>query len=275
MQRRWYITSIFEALAGASSIATLLSFMFKIEFMFCCGVIMLVLIGLICYVYAEYQNWIIRKLALKINDCTRLTIEEGDLFEGGDIVLVPVNEYFDVHVGDKIVDPTSIHGVFINTIWKGDSKDLYDNHIKPALTNMQTSYIGTVKREPWFCNNEKYKLGTCIDIERDGKTYVLFALTHFDDKNHAYVSRSEYHDVLIEVMKHVNSICESKTVNIPLFGTGLSRLQSKPMQVLHYMVDCLKFECSNLDFIGGLHIKILSLDKTEINLRYIDDIFKK
>lgn len=275
MQRRRYITSIFEALAGASSIATLLSFMFKIEFKFCCGVIMLVLIGLICYVYAEYQNWIIRKLGLKINDCTRLTIEEGDLFEGGDIVLIPVNEYFDVHVGDKIVDPTSIHGVFINKVWKGDAKDLYDNHITAALANKQDCYVTTVNRQPWFCNKKKYKLGTCIDIERHGKTYVLFALTHFDDKNHAYVSRSEYHDVLIKVMKHVNCICESKTVNIPLFGTGLSRLQSKPLQVLHYMVDCLKFECSNMDFIGGLHIKILSLDKTEIDLRYIDDIFKK
>ena len=275
MQRRKYITSIFEALAGASSIATLLSFMFKIEFKFCCGVIMLVLIGLVCYVYAEYQNWTIRKLVLKINDCTRLTIEEGDLFEDGDIVLIPVNEYFDVHVGDKIVDPTSIHGVFINKVWKGDAKDLYDNYIAAALANKQDCYVTTVIRQPWFCNKKKYKLGTCIDIERNGKTYVLFALTHFDDKNHAYVSRSEYHDVLIKVMKHVNSICESKTVHIPLLGTGLSRLQSKPLQVLHYMLDCLKFECSNLDFIGGLHIKILSLDKTEINLRYIDDIFKK
>lgn len=50
------MASIFEALAAASSIATLLSFMFKIEFVFCCGVIMLVLIGLVCYVYAELDN---------------------------------------------------------------------------------------------------------------------------------------------------------------------------------------------------------------------------
>lgn len=275
MQTRKYIASVFEALAAASSIATLLSFMFKIEFKFCCGVIMLVLIGLVCYLYAEYQNWVIRKLILSINDSTKLTVEEGDLFVGGDIVLIPVNEYFDVHVGDKIVDPTSIHGVFINKIWKGDSEDLYENHIMPALAEKSDSYLGAVERKPWFCNKPKYKLGTCIDIERDGKTYVLFAFTHFDEDNHAYVSRSEFHDVLVDVMKHVNKVCESKVINIPLFGTGLSRLQSHPMQVLHYMVDCLKFECSNMDFLGGLHIKILSLDRAEVDLRYINDIFKQ
>lgn len=274
MQRRKYIASIFEALAAASSIATLLSFMFKIEFAFCCGLIMLVIIGLICYVYAEYQNWEKKSITLAINESTKLTIEEGDLFAKGDIILIPVNEYFDVHVGDRIVDPTSIHGIFINKIWNGNAKDLYDKHIKPELSKLPNSLVGTENRNQWYCNNDKYKLGTCIDITRDEKTYVLFALTHFNEKNHAYVSRTEFHDVLVELMKHVNDMCESKVVNMPLFGTGLSRLQSKPMQVLHYIVDCLRFECSGMDYIGGLHIKILSLDEMKVDLRYIDDIFK-
>lgn len=275
MQRRKYTASVFEALAAASSVATLLSFVFKFEFAVCCGIILLVIIGLVCYVYAEYQNWPMKSVILSINDCTKLTIEEGDLFCGGDIVLIPVNEYFDVHVGDGIVDPTSIHGVFINKIWNKDADDLYQNQIKPELAKQGDNLIGKYTRSDWYCNEEKYKLGTCINVERDGITYVLFALTHFNDKNHAFVSRTEYHDVLIKVMQYVNGMCESKIVNMPLFGTGLSRLQSKPMQVLHYMVDCLRFECSDMDFLGGLHIKILSLDKVGVDLNYINDIFKK
>lgn len=272
---RRYISSIFEALAALSSIATLLSFMFTIKFALCCSIILLVFIALCSYAYAEYQNWPLKKIEIPINDDTILYIEEGDLFADGDIFLIPVNEYFDVHVGDGVVDPHSIHGLFINMVWQGDAEDLYNKHIISALKEVKGGPLETINRGQWYCHGDKYAMGTCVDVHRDGKIYVLFALTHFDNNNKAFVSRTEYHDVIIKLMDHVNCICERKKVCMPLFGTGLGRLQSTPMQVLHYLIDCIRFECSNMDILGGVRIKILSLDKMKIELRYIKEIFKK
>lgn len=274
MHTRNYIASIFEALAALSSIATLLSFIFNVKFALCCGIILLIGIALISYCYAEYQNWPIKQIKIPINQNTNLSVEEGDLFVGGDIILIPVNEYFDVHVGDGIVDPHCIHGIFINKVWKGDANDLYHNHILPALNQIDDKPLETVDRGLWYCHGNKYRLGTCVNVFRDGKMYVLFALTHFDNKNQAFVTRTEYHDVIIKLMQHVNRVCESKSVFMPLFGTGLSRLQSTPMQVLHYMIDCIRFECSKMSFLEGIRIRILSLDKVGIDLKYIKEIFK-
>lgn len=274
MRANKYVASAFEALAAASSIATLLSFMFNIHFSICCGIITLLVIGLITLGYAEYQNRKIKTITIPINNNTELTVEEADLFSGSDIILIPVNEYFDVHVGDGVVDPNSIHGRFINEIWRGDAEDLYQTYIRTSLARVPNMFIETVDRGRWYCHGDKYKLGSCVDVQCNGKTYVLFALTHFDNQNHAYLTRTEYHDVLISLMRHVSGICESKTVCMPLFGTGLSRLQSKTIQILHYMIDCLRFECYRMNLLGGLRIRIRSLDDAGIDLNSIKEIFK-
>jgi len=274
MRANKYVASAFEALAAASSIATLLSFMFNIQFSVCWGIITLLVIGLITLVYAEYQNRKIKTITIPINNHTELTIEEADLFSRSGIILIPVNEYFDVHVGDGVVDPNSIHGRFINEIWSGDAEDLYQTYIRTSLARVPNMFLETVDRGRWYCHGDKYKLGTCVDIQRNDKTYVLFALTHFDNQNHAYLTRTEYHDVLISLLKHVSGICESQTVCMPLFGTGLSRLQSKTTQILHYMIDCLRFECHNMNLLGGLRIRIWSLDDADIDLNIIKEIFK-
>ena len=44
----------------------------------------------------------------------KLTIKQGDLFVCNGVVLIPVNEYFDTHVGDGVINENSIHGLFIN-----------------------------------------------------------------------------------------------------------------------------------------------------------------
>ena len=53
-QRKKYTAAVFESLAASSSIATLMAFAFDIKFAVCCGIILMVIIGLVCYIYAEY-----------------------------------------------------------------------------------------------------------------------------------------------------------------------------------------------------------------------------
>lgn len=123
-QRKKYIATIFEALAATSAIATLVAFAFDVKFEACCGIILLLLIALICYIYAEYQTWQRKSVTIDVEQHLKLTISEGDLFAQEGIILIPVNEYFDVHVGDGIIDPGCIHGLFIRKYFSGKEQEL-------------------------------------------------------------------------------------------------------------------------------------------------------
>ena len=274
-QRKKYIAAIFEALAATSAIATLVAFAFDVKFEVCCGIILLLLIGLICYIYAEYQTWQRKSVTIDVEQHLKLTISEGDLFAQEGIILIPVNEYFDVHVGDGIIDPRSIHGIFIRKYFADKEQEL-NGLIQEYLSHYcQDKKVEDVEGRSSLCNKGKYQLGTCVDIAIDGKTYVLFALTHFNEKNKASVGRYELHKVIQNMMSHVSEICESRPVSMPLFGTGMSRIQRTPQRILHFIVDCIDFECSDKEIPGGLNIKILSLEDTKVNLNDIANIFEE
>lgn len=274
-QHKKYVAAIFEALAASSSIATLVAFAFDIKFAVCCGIILMVLIGLVCYIYAEYQTIQKTSVTIDVEQQLKLTISQGDLFAQNGIILIPVNEYFDVHVGNGVIDPGSIHGIFIRKYFNGCELEL--NHlIQDYLAKHCTDKkVDEVKSRESYCNSGKYQLGTCVDIKVCGKTFVLFALTHFNEKNKASVGRYELHQVIQKIMKHVSDICESQPVSMPLFGTGMSRIQRSPQRILHFIVDCIDFECSDKEIPGGLNIKILSLEDTKVNLNDIANIFEE
>ena len=89
-QRKKYVAAIFEALAASSSIATLVAFAFDIKFAVCCGIILMVLIGLVCSIYAEYQTIQKTSVTIDVEQQLKLTISQGDLFAQNGIILIPV-----------------------------------------------------------------------------------------------------------------------------------------------------------------------------------------
>lgn len=274
-QRKKYAAAVFEALAASSSIATLMAFAFDIKFAVCCGIILMVIIVLVCYIYAEYQTRQKTSVTIDVEQQLKLTISQGDLFAQNGIILIPVNEYFDVHVGDGVIDAGSIHGIFIRKYFNGREQELNDFIQDYLVKYCIDRKVDEVKGRESYCNSGKYQLGTCVDIVKDGKIFVLFALTHFNENNKASVGRYELHQVIQEFMKHVSDMCESRPVSMPLFGTGMSRIQRNPQRILHFIVDCIDFECSDKEIPGGLNIKILSLEDTKVNLNDIANIFEE
>ena len=75
-------------------------------------------------------------------------------------------------------------------------------------------------------------------------------------------------------MGHLSKVSESKTVYMPLFGTGLARMHRTHQRILTHLVDLLDFndQCS---IPGGTHIVIKSLDDAEVNLSALEEIIKK
>lgn len=54
------------------------------------------------------------KVTINVQPQLKLTIKQGDLFVCNGVVLISVNECFDTHVGDGVINENSIHGLFIN-----------------------------------------------------------------------------------------------------------------------------------------------------------------
>lgn len=273
LKERFFWKHYMTAIAALSAAATLLTALFKLEEIkdcLWCGCIGAGIVILGSFFYAYWQMLSKKKITLDLSSELKLTISEGDLFQQKGVICIPFNEYFDTHVGDGVIDEGTIHGMFINRYFKDRVPEL-DGKIREKLSQFS---CGEHKRRLDYCPNKKYDLGTCIDIRDGENTYVLFALTHFDDNDKANVGRAEYTEVIWKLMKHLTNIVEGRPVYMPLFGAGLSRLRRTPQRTLLHLVDTIDFD-DTCTIPGGLNIVIKSLKDLNVNLTTLEYIVKR
>ena len=269
------------ALGGISACAALLTLftvLFKMQFIkdcITCGIIGVIIVFGTSLIYAGWQVHSKNEISMVISSSTKLTIKVDDIFAQKGIICIPVNEYFDTHVGDGVISEASLHGKFINKYYKDRIQEL-NNKIQNELQGLAYTVHSRRRSD---CPNKQYPLGTCVDIRDGENTYVLFALTHFDDYDTANVSRAEYGMVVNELMKHIFQIAENKPVYISLFGTGFSRIQRSPQRILYQLISILDFDDRNV-FTGGINIILNSHMNNEddkdndINLTVMEHIIK-
>lgn len=266
-----FFKNFMAALAAIASVATLLSLFFAKDMSdsgWTWAIICLSFIVLICIIYASIMIKKKKHIKLNFNPDLDIIVEQGDLFKKQGIIVIPVNEYFDTIVDEIIISSTSIHGMFINNLWRDRLTDL-QNRIDTELAKQQDKKISDDERTGG--NPSKYPIGTCIDIKDGGNTYVLFALTHFDKNQKAYTDSEEYDDVIKNLINHIENIAGARTVYMPVPGTGLSRLKKEPQRTLLHMLERINF-IKDFSIVGDLHIVIYSLK--HYNLNEIEHFFK-
>ena len=121
-----------------------------------------------------------------------LTIEEstvviktGDIFKQEGLKVIAFNEYFDTQVDERIIAQASLNGKFIRG------------------------------------KKQKFEIGT-ICVYHD---YILTALSKFNRHNEAYLTMPEYLGFLINFWDKVNRVYAQKSVSVPIFGSGLTRIK--------------------------------------------------
>lgn len=271
---RFFWKNYTVAIAALSAAATLLTALFNLDCVksfWLYGVIGAIVVLACSAWYAYWQTCSKPKVSFDLSSELNLNIYEGDLFEQKGIICIPVNEYFDTHVGDGVIDEWSIHGIFINKFFKGRVEELGDR-IKAKLQSNASEYE-VYKRRLSNCPDKRYKLGTCIDLREGENTYVLFALTHFNDNDEAGVGRAEYTEVVWKLMKYISSMAEATPVFMPLFGTRLARMRRTPQRILLHLVDTIDFDDTCV-LPGGLNIVIKSLKDMNVNLTTLEYIVK-
>lgn len=147
-----------------------------------------------------------------------VTVKAGDLFLQDGFKVIAFNEYFDTQVDDNIISHKSLNGLYIDNHLSGPISDL-DQRV--SNYKFDEDEILEVNQERKVGKKQKYWLGT-IFVNED---YLLTAFSKFDDKNRAFLTMPDYLGFLINFWDKVNRIYAQKSVSVPIFGSGITRIK--------------------------------------------------
>lgn len=258
------------ALGTISSIVTLVSFVFQLhEPCWIVVVIYVTIVLIVSFVFAAWQTWRRESVTLKISNTLTVKVSSGDIFnyaKDENYVVIPVNEYFDTIVDNKIINKGTVHGQFI-------LKYYCENHTQ--LHTEIESYFAAhgiegvpVERKRSQGYTMKYPLGTCAIIRKDNTNFVLLALTHFDEEDHAYVELSEFGRSISKMYRTLADLVEDKPVYMPLMGMGMARLNQSGQFILKYTLDTI-IGIKDLALLGGINIVVYPPVAKTLNLNEI------
>lgn len=196
-----------------------------------CGVLILIL-GVL------WGLWILRKpnnITLKLNKTTNIHIKFDNIFQAKGIKVIPVNEYFDTHVGDGIISPDSLHGQFIQRYFDGRENEL-NSKIREQLKHHHPIDRNRSRSSKFQLPENRYALGTSIKIDDGGNHFILVALTRFNKYEHVDVKEEEYISIIQKMFYYIEQYNDNMPVNIPLVGSGQSGFNLSHMQLLNSML---------------------------------------
>lgn len=176
------------------------------------------ILGLIIgYITLWLHSSTLENVDLNIEGST-VTIKTGDIFNEPGFKTIAFNEYFDTQVDNKIISDESLNGIFINRVFPKSTNEL-DDHI--SSYNFDDDDFICEDKDRRHGKKLKYGIGV-ICIYED---YILAAFSKFDDKNRALLTMPEYLAFLIKFWDKVNKVYAQKSVSVPIFGSGITRIK--------------------------------------------------
>lgn len=233
-----------------------------------CPWLIIFMIFLVSFIYALSTVWKKTKIKLKLSEKVKAEVFFGDLFSSKEIIVIPVNEYFDTIVDEKIISSKTLHGVFVRSYFGGNEADL-KNQISNELKNVD--YIDINSGRP-AGNKKRYPLGTVCQVKKDEKIFFLVALTKFNKNDRAEVKNSEYQRVLCDLFSYIEQNSQGRRVSIPLIGAGHSGVNLSKQKLLEFLLFSVNLK-DNLTLIGGVNIVLHNSIKSEIDLNSTEILF--
>lgn len=220
-------------------------------------------------IYALYANRCKNKIELNLSDKVKAKIFFGDLFESKEIIVIPVNEYFDTTVDEKIISSYTIHGKFVQKFFGGNEAEL-KKQIKKELTKYAPLETNSGRLHG---NKKKYPIGTVCEVKNGNKIFYLLALTRFKTNHRAEVKNSEYLRVLCDLFSYVEQNSQGKNVSIPLIGAGHSGVILSKQKLLEFLLFSIALK-DDLTLINGVNIVLHESIKKDIDLSSTEILFK-
>ena len=274
-QYRYYVISrLFGALSVLMLILELLNLIDFSDFIEIHKLHVFIVVVLISCIYSIFRILFPKKeIEIDINKRTKLTIKQGNIMWEDGVKVIPVNEYFDTHLGDGIISKNSLHGQLLSQ-YDGRITELRQI-IDKQLESVEPLPENRIRTMVDGLPQKRYPLGTCVRID-DGKLrYLLVATTRFNKYEHVDVSAEEYPEIIRKMFNGIEQLQDGNPVYLPLVGSGISGYDLTNMQIMNVIVQTAEIS-NKLKVSKGLYLCIYSDEQMQsINLNIIKYLFKR
>ncbi len=192
-----------------------------------------------------------------------VTVKKGDIFKQTGFKVIAFNEYFDTQVDDKIISKQSLNGIFIT-----DHLDVSVVELDKYIENYSFDDDENIGENTSRISGKKIKfsIGTvCVYNE-----YLLTAFSKFDERNIAWLTMPDYLGFLISFWDKVNRVYAQKSVSVPIFGSGITRIKEhrkiSDEDLLKIMLWTFRISEMRFKYPAKLHIIIHASKIDRINL---------
>ena len=205
-------------------------------------------------------KWALRSsIDINLNGEKKIIIKSGNLFDQKDIIVIPVNRYFDTEVNDEIISPRSIHGQFVEKYYPYNIDEL-DRKIDEELKDKKYDIDGNRPSG----KKKKYPFGTMAEIKLADKTFLLVALTDFDYAQHVIPNVLGYWQVLFKLTDYASRSTQGKLLSMTAIGTGNARVVDSTDDAVKNIIQVFKTMRPSL----AANIQIIVPPKTWIGVNH-------
>lgn len=188
---------------------------------------------------------------------------------GEKLMVIPVNTGVDTIVDhdptqkDPLVSPESLHGQWIIQMNRhGVAVKELDRRIK---TYLDANYPGAAEIVTKDRGNQfSYPFGTTVILRHKNTTFLLLAISKFDEHNVACSNLTEYRNCLKTIIKHCHNKGQGYDLYVPLMGTKLSGLNLSHKEALEMITSALIFYNDMLR--GKVYVVIYPGDRDEATI---------
>ncbi|WP_164142080.1 macro domain-containing protein [Serratia marcescens] len=181
-----------------------------------CGIALIVVL-IILYISLWLRANNLKSIILSVEG-SEVNIITGDIFKQDGFKTIAFNDYFDTMVDEKIISSKSLNGVFLKQHLPGSIAAL-DAHIEHYQFDDGDFLEHDEERKTG--KTKKFNIGTlCVYDD-----YLITAFSKFDKNNQARLTMPEYLEFLIKFWDKVNKVYAQKSVSVPIFGSGITRIK--------------------------------------------------
>ena len=228
------------------------------------GIVFAVFMTVIILIYLLVWLWanLKKRISLKINN-TKIIVEEGDIFQSTGKKVIPVNEFFDTHVGDGIIEPTSLHGKYIT-----EHTQLSPAELQVTINEALEKFLSCNKNFTVENGNQiKYPLGT---IYNDKKGFLLLAYSRFDECNRAFMNTEDVLCCYNRMWDEIDKYRGNDSISLPVMGgSGLVRgtlANYTDQQLIELLLWSFRISGINLSRTASLNIVVHKSMIKKINM---------
>jgi len=195
---------------------------------------------------------------------TNIVVKFGDLFKEDGWKAIAVNDFFDSQVDEKHISSNTLHGYTLKTYWGGNINE-WDSQVASDL-----SAITSETKRRTSGKKKLYPIGTTASVSKGSMKMLFVALTHTDINNLETKSDTvDLNHAIRGLLTKARTVCANEPLNIPLMGSGLSRIGIKNNILVDLILTAIFEETKQSKITNEIRIILPSEKINEISLHHI------